>query len=268
MNRLKIYTTGFLLLLLSIGLSFLIFKFRSSVNFGSYIDPIYHLWLFGPTLASIVFIFVIKKDSFNLISLKNIQNKRSFFATIIVMIFSVLLATLIQYILGYTEFQRSNQLFFLFNYQFSPMAGSILYLMLLLIHAGFAEEFAWRGYLFSKLKTLSWLEMIILLNSIWAIWHFPFMPFKEWYQYLLFWILCIEFGTVLIYVRIKTKSVLSSMILHPLVVFTLSVLFVPYFNIINKNGAGWPNYIVALIFLPISIYYFKKGQIIYNSYAR
>jgi len=247
-------------MLLSIGLSFLIFRFRQTASFGNTIDPIYHLWLFGPTIASLILLLIIKNDSFSMISFKKIQNVKAFLVVIVTMILVIILSGIIQYLLGFISFQRNDQFFFLFNHQFTPLVGSFIWLVLLLIHAGFAEEFAWRGYLFSKLKNLSWVEIILVLNTIWAVWHFPFMPFQKVYQYILFWFLCIEFGVVLVYVRIKTKSVISAMILHPVVVFSLSVIFTPYFNVINTDGAGWPNYIIALLFLPISIYYFTEGQ--------
>ncbi len=268
MKKLKIYLVGLILLLLSIGLSFLVIKLRYAVSFGNYIDPIRHLFLFGPALASLILILIFKKDSISMISFNKIQNLKAFFIVLILMISAVILSIVFEYFLGFISFQNNDKFFFLFNHQFSPVLGSLIWLLLLLLHSGFAEEFAWRGYLFSKLRTLSWIEMILYLNSIWAIWHFPFMPFHKIHQYILFWILCIEFGTILIYVRLKTKSVISSMILHPVVVFCLSVLIMPYFKINNHDGAGWPNYIVALIFLPISVVYYKKGRKLYNNNAR
>jgi membrane protease YdiL (CAAX protease family) len=250
---------------MSIGLSFAIISLRYAVSFGNYIDPIHHLFLFGPTLASLILILIVKGDSIRMVSLNKFQNIKSLVIAIIAMLLAIIISRIIQHCFGFISIQRSDQFFFLFDRQFSPLIGSVLWIIFLFIHAGFAEEFAWRGYLFSKLKSLSWIEFVFVLNTIWAVWHFPFMPFDKIYQYILFWFLCVEFGTILIYVRLKTGSVLASMILHPIVVISLAVIFVPYFRVINEDGAGWPNYIIALLLLPISIYYFIKGQDIYES---
>lgn len=260
MKRLNIYLQALALLILAVIFSILIFKISTHLSFGKYIDPIHHLWLFGPTIAAIILIIINKNDSLSNIGAKKIQNKQVLFLTIFIIIFTIILQRILQYYLGFISFQTNQEPLLVFTKQFSPFRDTIVWIILLFIHAGFAEEFAWRGYLFSKLKYLSWIELVLLLNTIWAIWHFPFMPFHEVYQYILFWFSTLEIGIILIYIRMKTHSVISSMILHPIIVIFLAVFFTPYFKINNSDWAGWPNYIFILTFLPPSIIYYVKGK--------
>ena len=44
---------------------------------------------------------------------------------------------------------------------------------LLLLTAAFFEEVGWRGYLFSQLKSYSWLKMNLIISIFWAGWHYP-----------------------------------------------------------------------------------------------
>ncbi len=260
MNRVKVYVIALLLLITSVGFSFLIFLLRSNYNYVSFIDPVYHLFLFGPTIASLIFLAISKDNILQTVGLNKLRNISALVIAFILLFLAATLSTLIQYDFGFIRPESNEAFFRLFGIQFSPFWGSLIWLSLLLIHAGFAEEFAWRGYLYSRLKHLRWTEQVLLINTIWAIWHFPFMRFSHFQQYLLFWVQCLEFGTVLVYARFKTGSSISAMILHPLTVFSLTVLSSPYFFVVNSDWAGWPNYTIAIVFLPIACYYFIRGQ--------
>lgn len=264
MKKIKIYLYGLGILIVSILISWVICKLRANYEFIRIIDPIYHLWLFGPAITSVLFFLGSRQKGIKTFGFVKPQNLGILFYAILIMILTIIISIIIQYNLNFIVPEFNPNRFILFNYKFTPAIGTIIIIFLLLIHAGFAEEILWRGFLYNKLSELSWLELIITLNTIWAVWHFPFMPFNQFLQYLLFWILCIEFGTILIYVRLKTGSVISSMLLHTVVVSVLGILFAPYFKINNGLGAGWPNYILAIILLPISIVYFLKGNNYYK----
>ena len=154
MKRLKVYLHAFALLILSVVLSWTIVLIRNKVSFGNYIDPIYHLWLFGPTVASLVLILLGKEDSIIDIGFRRIKNSKVLYLSIIVLFIAIALSRIIQYYLGFISLSFGNNSFFLFNHQFAPFLGSVIWILLLFIHSGFAEEFAWRGYLFSKLRNL------------------------------------------------------------------------------------------------------------------
>ena len=260
MNRWKTYSIAISLLIVSIGFSFLIFFFRSKVSYGNYIDPIYHLWLFGPTIASLIFLWIGKEKILQTVALRKLQNYSAVAVPIVLIFSAAIFSIVIQYHFGFIRLEYNEGFFYLFGANFSPLSGSFVWLVLLLIHAGFAEEFAWRGYLYSRVKHLPWLEQILLINTIWAIWHFPFMPFHRPQQFILFWVQCLELGTVLVYARFKAKSSIATMILHPVTVFLISVVSLPYFSVVNSEWAGWPNYTIAALFLPVAIYYYIKGS--------
>ena len=260
MNRLRVYGISLLLLITSTATSFLIIILRSKFNYIGYLDPIYHLWLFGPTIAALIFLAITKENIAHTVGLNKVRNISTVVVLFILLFLAATLSRLIQFSLGFIRLENNDTFFHLFGIQFTPVWGSLIWLFLLLIHAGFAEEFAWRGFLYSRVKHLPWVEQVLLINTIWAIWHFPFMRFSQVQQYLLFWVQCLEIGTVLVYARFKTGSSISAMILHPWTVFSLSVLSLPYCSVVNSDWAGWPNYTIAILFLPIAVYYFIKGQ--------
>ena len=92
------------------------------------------------------------------------------------------------------------------------------------VYAVFAlgEEIGWRGYLLDKLLTQNSLErVIIFIGTIWALWHAPLIIFIG-YNYktlralglLLFIPFCIAHGTVLIWLRLRTRSILLPALGH------------------------------------------------------
>ena len=260
MKRVRVYGIALLLLMTSTAFSLLIVILRSKYEYIGYLDPIYHLWLFGPTLSALIFLAIAKENIAQTVGLNKVRNISTVLVLLILLFFTAALSRVIQYIFGFIRLESNDTFFHLFGIQFTPFWGSLIWLLLLLVHAGFAEEFAWRGYLYSRVRHLPWAEQVLLINTIWAIWHFPFMRFSQVQQYLLFWVQCLEIGTVLVYARFKTGSSIAAMILHPWTVFSLSVLSLPYCSVVNSDWAGWPNYTIAILFLPIAIYYFIKGR--------
>jgi membrane protease YdiL (CAAX protease family) len=260
MKKTSIYFQAIIILIISTFLSWAIVKLRFSYEFIAFIDPIYHLWLLGPSIASIVLYFVFREKKFSIFAFSKIQNIKILITTILVMLLAISLAALIQYYLGFISKNMNEVHYNFFNQSFSYFGGSLIKIFLLLILAGFSEEIMWRGYLYHKLEKLTWFELVFTLNTIWAIWHFPFMPFNSFLQYFLFWALCVEFGIILIFVRQQTKSSISSMVLHSFTVILLGVIIFPYFKVVDIYGGGWPNYVLAIIIFPISYYYYSKGK--------
>ncbi len=84
------------------------------------------------------------------------------------------------------------------------------------------EEVGWRGYLLDKLLARNSLErVIIFIGTIWALWHAPLIAILG-YNYkslkalglLLFIPFCISHGAILIWLRIKTESILTPALGH------------------------------------------------------
>jgi hypothetical protein len=130
---------------------------------------------------------------------------------------------------------------------------------------GFTEETAWRGYLFSKLKDLTWFQITIIINLIWAIWHIPIhfyvLEGHIWMSFPLFIVTCFELGIIMQYLRVKTNSVIPCILFHTLFIFPLmlsglktKVLYL----------GSFPYIIMILLLLPITFYCYRVGQIIHE----
>jgi len=111
----------------------------------------------SPIIVAVAFL-LIQRDKFSLFNFKLF--KPSSFLAIIIITYILLFLTII--IL--THFKLA---------EFSKPDNGILFYVLIPIIAGLTEETAWRGYLFSKLKELTWLQITIIINLIWSIWHIP-----------------------------------------------------------------------------------------------
>ena len=269
MKKLKIYLFGLLFLITALLFTFLLAISSEIIPGRAFFDPIWQLPLLGPTLASIFFILIIKKDKFSDVAIKPF-NFKPLLIVILLYLSAVVIEKVIQLAFGFADFQINAEKEWIFNKPFNPILGGIIFSLLTIFFSGFGEEFGWRGYLFHKLKGLSWIEMVLYINIIWAFWHLPM--FLSGYMskgnilinFPLFIIACIEFGIILLYVRIKTKSVIASMILHPCANIFNGVIALRLMEINNTYFAGWPNFIAVIVLLPFAIYYYKKGKELYN----
>ena len=59
--------------------------------------------------------------------------------------------------------------------------GTSLSVVVSIFVAAFLEELGWRGYLFEKLKSMSWFKMNLIIGLMWAIWHFPVIFMGSYY---------------------------------------------------------------------------------------
>jgi hypothetical protein len=73
-NRVKVYGIAVMLLITSIGFSFLIFVLRSKCKYVGYLDPVYHLFLFGPTITALVFLAFGKENIAHTVALNRMRN--------------------------------------------------------------------------------------------------------------------------------------------------------------------------------------------------
>jgi uncharacterized protein len=268
MKNLKIYLFGLLFLIAALLFSFLLAIFSEICPGRAFFDPIWQLPLLGPALASIFFILIIKKDKFSDVAIKPFKIK-PLLIVVLLYLSAVVIEKVIQLSFGFADFQIDAEKEWIFNKPFNPILGAIIFSLLTIFFSGFGEEFGWRGYLYYKLKGLSWIELVLFINIIWAFWHLPM--FISGYMskgnilinFPLFIIACIEFGIILLYVRIKTKSVIASMILHPCANIFNGVIAMRFMDINHIYFAGWPNVIAVIVLLPFAIYYYRKGKELY-----
>jgi membrane protease YdiL (CAAX protease family) len=204
----------------------------------------------SPIIVAIAFL-LIQRDKFSLFNFKLF--KPWSFIAIIIITYLVLFLTII--ILTHFNLSELSK----------PDKGILFYILVPLL-LGLTEETAWRGYLFSKLKELTWLQITIIINLIWSIWHIPTHYYSLeghiWISFPLFIISCFELGIIMQYLRIKTDSVIPCILFHSLLVIPLmlaglktKVLYL----------GSFPSIIMILLLLPITFYCYKVGKRIHNN---
>jgi membrane protease YdiL (CAAX protease family) len=109
----------------------------------------------------------------------------------------------------------------------------------------------------------------IIVNIVWAFWHMPLILYGVMggfsnftIDFLLFTISAIELGIILLYVRLKTGSVIPVMIIHGFINFFRGNIIHIFF--IYNEHPDWSLLIQICVFLPFVIYYYKKGRTLYN----
>ena len=207
----------------------------------------------SPIVVAIAFILILR-DKFSVLRLR-LFNPLSLIVILLITYVLLFLAISIQSYFNFSE------------YSFTTDKGQIIgYFLSALIMCGFAEEAAWRGYLFSKLKDLTWLQITIIINLIWAIWHIPshinVLEGHIWISFPLFIVTCFELGIIMQYLRVKTNSVIPCILFHSLFIFPLmlaglktKVLYL----------GSFPYIIMLMLLLPLTIYCYRTGQRIHET---
>lgn len=205
----------------------------------------------GPILVTIAFILILK-DKFSLIMFKRF-NPLPF---IVIIAISYVLIFLLFEIQDYFELTDIS----------IKSTEQILFFCIMAIIIGLIEETAWRGYLFSKFKDLTWFQITIIINLVWAFWHIPSL-FKTlegslWISFPIFIISCFELGIIMQYLRIKADSVIPCILFHALFIVPFLI-----FEMQTKTLylGSFPSIILLLLFLPITIYCYRVGQRIHDT---
>jgi membrane protease YdiL (CAAX protease family) len=206
----------------------------------------------SPIVVAIAFLLILR-DKFSDLSLR-LFNPLSFIVIILITYVLLFLTIFIQF---YFKFSG-----FLFTYDKGKIIGCFLSAIII---CGFTEETAWRGYLFSKLKDLTWFQITIIINLIWAIWHIPSHFYRLeghiWISFPLFIVSCFEFGIIMQYLRVKTDSVIPCILFHALFAFPL-MLFSLKTKVLYLGS--FPYIIMLLLLLPLTIYCYRAGQRIHE----
>jgi membrane protease YdiL (CAAX protease family) len=206
----------------------------------------------SPIVVAIAFILILR-DKFSDLRLR-LFNPLSLIVILLITYVLLFLTISIQSYFNFSEFS------------FTSDKGTITgYFLSAIIMCGFAEETAWRGYLFSKLKDLTWFQITIIINLIWAIWHIPSHFFvlegHIWISFPLFIVSCFELGIIMQYLRVKTDSVIPCILFHALFIFPLMLSGLKT-NVLYLGS--FPYIILLLLLLPLTIYCYKAGQRIHE----
>ena len=141
--------------------------------------------------------------------------------------------------------------------------------------AAFGEELGWRGFLLKSFKEMKFFKAAIIIGIIWGIWHAPLILMGHNYPQhpqigvLMMIILCIFLTPLLLYITIKSKSVIAASIMHGTMNATagISIMAINGGNDLTSGIAGLAGFItltIFLIFLFIYDYFFSKDKILLN----
>lgn len=125
----------------------------------------------------------------------------------------------------------------------------------------FGEEVAWRGWLVKQFEGKSFLYTSIVTGIIWGVWHFPLIlmghnyPMHPVFGVFMMIVVCIALTTVILFIRIKAKSVIAAAIAHGSLNATsgISLLYLAGFNDILAGSAGLVG-LLLLILINIALF--------------
>lgn len=141
--------------------------------------------------------------------------------------------------------------------------------------AAFGEELGWRGFLLKEFKEMHFFKAAIIIGFIWGIWHAPLIlmgynyPQHSQIGVLMMIVFCILLTPLLLYITIKSKSVIAAAILHGTMngTYVISLMLTEGGNdlIVGLTGlAGFIALMIVLIFLLIYDFFISKEKIMIN----
>jgi membrane protease YdiL (CAAX protease family) len=130
---------------------------------------------------------------------------------------------------------------------------------------GFGEELGWRGHLLKSLNNKKLLLASLIIGVVWGLWHFPLILLGHNYPQHpvagvgLMVIFCILLTPMMIYIVIKSKSVITASILHGVnnAIGGITVIYVAGGNDIINGITGIAGFITLLL-MNIVFYLYDK----------
>jgi len=130
---------------------------------------------------------------------------------------------------------------------------------------GLGEELGWRGYLLKALQNKKLLPASLIIGTVWGLWHFPLILLGHNYPQhpvagvgmMVIW--CILFTPMMIYIVIKSKSVITAAIFHGAnnAICGISLLYLSGGNDITNGATGIAGFI-ALLLVNCAFYIYDK----------
>jgi membrane protease YdiL (CAAX protease family) len=135
------------------------------------------------------------------------------------------------------------------------------------INAVFAlgEELGWRGYLLKSLQNKKLLPVSLIIGTVWGLWHFPLILIGHNYPQHsvagvgMMIVFCILLTPVMIYIVIKSKSVITAGIFHGAnnAICGIPILYIIGGNDLINGVTGIAGFITLLL-VNLSFYFFDK----------
>ncbi|MBO4776895.1 MAG: CPBP family intramembrane metalloprotease [Bacteroidales bacterium] len=129
----------------------------------------------------------------------------------------------------------------------------------------FGEEIAWRGWLLEQFKGKSFLYTAVITGVIWGVWHFPLIlmghnyPMHPVLGAFAMIVYCVALTIVMMFIRIKAKSVIAAAIAHGSLNATaaISVMYLSGFNDLLAGSAGLAGFAILVVVDCIIVYKFR-----------
>jgi len=129
----------------------------------------------------------------------------------------------------------------------------------------FGEEFGWRGYLVKALREIKLLTVSLIIGVVWGLWHFPLILIGHNYPQHpiagigMMVIFCVLLTPVMIYIVIKSKSVITAAIFHGTLnsIGGISILFLTGGNDLTNGMTGLAGFL-SLLLINLVFYIYDK----------
>ena len=134
------------------------------------------------------------------------------------------------------------------------------------------EEIGWRGFLVPELaKRTSFTATALISGSLWAMWHYPILIFADynagtptWYSLTCFTVMVIGLGFVFAWMRLKSGSLWTGVLLHASHNLFIQAFFDPLTAdtgrtkyVIGEFGAALPLTVIVL-----AVYFWlRRGEV-------
>ena len=129
--------------------------------------------------------------------------------------------------------------------------------------AGFGEELGWRGYLVREYKEDKFWIVSLRIGFIWGLWHAPIILMGHNYPQhpvlgvgmMIVW--CMLISPVILYIRIKTHSVIGAAIMHGTINASAGIplMFIAGGNDLTAGATGFTGMIGIAVVILIMIAY-------------
>jgi membrane protease YdiL (CAAX protease family) len=130
---------------------------------------------------------------------------------------------------------------------------------------GLGEELGWRGYLLNALRDKKFLPASLIIGAVWGLWHSPLILLGHNYPQHpiagvgMMVIFCILLTPMMIYIVIKSKSVITAAIFHGAnnAIVGIAILYLVGGNDITNGVTGIAGFI-ALLLMNIVFYLYDR----------
>jgi membrane protease YdiL (CAAX protease family) len=129
----------------------------------------------------------------------------------------------------------------------------------------FGEELGWRGYLLKALKNKTVLSSSLIIGAVWGLWHFPLILLGHNYPQHpvagvgMMIVFCILLTPMMIYIVIKSKSVITAAIFHGSnnAIAGITILYITGGNDLTNGVVGLAGFFTLLL-INFIFYLFDK----------